>query len=219
MSDDLKRLHNFADYDEIKHNLEKVFASSLDLPVHSRYERHFIWGAIRRTHSLSLAMRQSIEAKNGQMVSTLIRLNLDTLARFHALFWADETPDLTSEEFAKQVFDGKQIRDFSLREGKQKALDWWLIKQITPLADWIPVVYKNASGAIHFSDFHVHQVLMSSKKLRDISDTDDEERLVSMDPTDQSPDIEDYQKAKAAFSHISMMLVAAIKDRIKHLER
>lgn len=220
MTDVLEKLHDFSLYDRAKSDLEQIFASTLNLPDHSVYERHFIWGALRRTHSLSLAMRQSIEVKNGQMTGTLIRLNLDTLARFYALYWADETPELTSEKLSKEIFDGRSIREFKLRGGKEKATDRWLIEQITGLADWIPLVYKNASGAIHLSQFHIHQVMLSqSANSENLPDTDFQIAQVCMSPVDQNPDLADYQKAKAAFLHITMMLEGAMKHRVEQLSQ
>ncbi len=163
-------------------------------------------------------MRQSIEAKNGQMTATLIRLNLDTLARFYALYWADETPELTSEMLSKEVFNGRSIKDFKLRGAKEKATDRWLIEQITGLADWIPKVYKNASGAIHFSEFHIHQVILSQSQTdKNTQNSEFQIAQVSMSPIDQNPNFSDYQNANTAFLHISMMLAGAMKHRVEQL--
>lgn len=218
MSNILEELHDFSLYDRVKTDFEQIFAATLNLPDHTVYERHFIWGAMRRTHSLSLAMRQSIEAKNGQMTATLIRLNLDTLARFYALYWADETPELTSETLSKEVFDGRSIKDLKLRGAKEKATDRWLIEQITGLANWIPEVYKNASGAIHFSESHIHQVISSQSHTEEtMPDSEFQIAQVSMSPVDQNPNLTDYRNAKTAFLHISMMLAGAMKHRVEQL--
>jgi hypothetical protein len=83
------------------------------------------------------------------MAMTLVRLNLDTLARFYALYWAEETDGMSAETFAREVAQGKSIKDMKFRGSKEKASDRWLIQQIESFGAWIPVVYKKTSGAIH----------------------------------------------------------------------
>ncbi|MGA0541049.1 hypothetical protein [Neotabrizicola sp. VNH66] len=207
---------DFAQHDRAKEILERIFERSTKLPDDCEYQRSFIWGAIRRNHSLSLAFRQAIESKNGQMSLTLIRLNLDTVARFYTLYWADGTIGMDAENFAKEVFLGKQIKDFQFQGAPGKAQDWWLINKIKPLAPWIENVYKSASGAIHFSDFHIRQVFDQSER----SLLDDGSLLmhhISMNPIDTSEDPERFRELKQAFLHITLLLSCAADRRCEML--
>ncbi|MBA0361036.1 hypothetical protein D7V18_05215 [Stenotrophomonas maltophilia] len=183
-------------------------------------ERYFLLAAIRRTLSLEMAFRQAVDSKNGQMAMTIVRLNLDTLARTYALYWAEQTPGLTAEEFARRVASGVSIKDMKLRGAKEKASDRWLIDQIKPLADWIPDVYRRTSGAIHFSEFHIAQMLQQSKKKGAEGDGSVLIRL-ALGPTDEVRSPTRYREVSQAFLHITMMLIALLKHRceLAHLAR
>ena len=98
---------NFPALDRIKDDLEMVILATTRHSEMGDFERLYILAAIRRTLSLLVAFRQSIVCENEQMAATIIRLNLDTVARFYALFWAEETDEMTAESFAKQVFDSQ----------------------------------------------------------------------------------------------------------------
>lgn len=146
------------------------------------------------------------------MAMTLVRLNLDTLARLYALYWAEQTPGMDAEALARAVAGGKSIKDMKLRGSKEKATDRWLIEQIEPLGDWIPDVYKTTSGAIHFSDFHIKQALQQlTPKLR----TPDGALMaeIAFGPTDSNQDPNRFNELRQSFLHITMMLDAAISHR------
>lgn len=183
-------------------------------------ERHFLLAAIRRTLSLEMAFRQAVDSKNGQMAMTIVRLNLDTLARTYAIYWAEQTPGLTAEEFARSVASGVSIKDMKLRGAKEKASDRWLIDQIKPLADWIPDVYRRTSGAIHFSEFHIAQMLQQSENKGMEGDGSLLIRL-ALGPTDEVRSPTHYREVSQAFLHITMMLIALLKHRceLAHLAR
>ncbi|NBR34977.1 MAG: hypothetical protein EBT90_09990 [Rhodobacteraceae bacterium] len=179
----------------------------------NEFQKLFICAAIRRTLSLSMAFKQAVEGCNGQVALTLIRLNLDTLARTYVLYWADETEGMSAEQIAKEVFDGRRIRDMKFRGAKEKATDQWLIKQINPLADWLPKVYKTTSGAIHFSDFHIKHLLRESSKLKDLDGAGMLTNLI-IGPTEKDTDANYYREIMQAFLHITMMFVAAVQHRV-----
>lgn len=207
-----ERFGDFSQYERARNDLYEVCKRILRFPREREHERHFLLAAIRRTLSLEAAFRQSIEACNGQMAMTLVRLNLDTLARFYALYWADETDGMTAEIFAKEVAQGKSIKDMKFRGAKEKASDKWLIKQIESLGDWIPVVYKKTSGAIHFSDFHINQLLQQAKPIKRLVDGSLHAEL-SIGPGEKDADPELYRELQQSFLHISLMLIVAIQHR------
>ena len=205
---------NFSQYEAAKNDLYEICAQILKFPQEREHERYFLLAVARRTLSLEAAFRQSIEACNGQMAMTLVRLNLDTLARSYALYWADETDSMTAETFAQQVAQGKNIKDMKLRGSKEKASDRWLIQQIEGLGDWIPVVYKKTSGAIHFSDFHIKQLLQQAKPIKTLENGSLHAEL-TIGPGEKDAEPELYRELKQSFLHITLMLIVAIQHRCK----
>ena len=134
--------------DEMKKDLQRIANTTASHTEIDEFERLYILAAVRRTLSLMVAFQQSIECGNEQMAATIIRLNLDTVARFYALYWAEETHGMTAESFAKDVFQGRKIRAMKLRNGQAKATDRWLITQIAGLGDSIESIYENSCEAI-----------------------------------------------------------------------
>ena len=152
------------------------------------------------------------------MAVTILRLNLDTLARTYALCWADETPGMTAESFASDVMNGKHIRDMKLRGSKSKAQDGWLIDQISGLDTWVKTVYQETSGAIHFSSFHLKQLLKQNTKSTPMPDGSIMLNIV-LGGTEYGSKPEDYRRIQQAFCHITSMLLVLIQDRCGLLRR
>lgn len=164
------RFGDWSQYEKLRSDLYCVCAKVLEFPQQHEHERYFLLAAIRRTLSLEKAFIQSVESNNGQMSMTLVRLNLDTLARFYTLYWAEQTEGMSAESLARDIAQGKSIKDIKFKNSKDKATDRWLIQQIEPLGEWIPNVYKKTSGAIHFSDFHIRQLLQQFKTTKRLED-------------------------------------------------
>lgn len=203
---------DFSQYEKARNDLFETSTLLFKFPREHEHERHFLLAAVRRTLSLESAFRQAVEARNGQMAMTLIRLNLDTLARLYALYWAEETKGMTAETLAMDVARGKSIKDMKLRGSKEKASDGWLIRQIEGLGKWIPEVYKKTSGAIHFSDFHISQLLQQAKPVKMLDDGSLHAELC-LGPGEKDADPELYRELRQAFLHISLMLIVAINHR------
>ncbi|MNF48622.1 hypothetical protein D3C85_711370 [compost metagenome] len=203
---------DFSQYEKARNDLYETSTLLFNFAKQHEHERHFLLAAVRRTLSLELAFRQAVEARNGQMAMTLIRLNLDTLARLYVLYWAEETEGMTAETLARDVAQGKSIKDMKFRGSKEKASDRWLILQIEALGKWIPEVYKKTSGAIHFSDFHITQLLQQAKPVKMLDDGS-LHAVLSLGPGEKDADPELYRELQQAFLHISMMLIEAIKHR------
>lgn len=223
----LRNINNFMDqnqknetfgdlpqHDRICEKLYGIVSQLLKFPSNNENERHYLLAAIRRTLSLNKAFRQAIESKNGQMAYTLVRLNLDTVARTYALYWADETHGMSAETFSKAISEGKSIRDMKLRGAKQKATDRWLIDQIAGLGDWIPEVYKRTSGAIHFSAFHIQQLFQQVSALKECEDGALIAQFV-IGPGEKDADPELYRELMQAFLHITMMFATAVEHRVE----
>lgn len=125
----------FGDFSQHDRTCEKLYDLVVELcqyPPERESERNYLLAAIRRTLSLSKAFWQAVDSQNGQMASTLVRLNLDTLARTYALYWADETEGMSAETFSKAISGGNSIRDMKLRGSKDKATDKWLSPSYSP---------------------------------------------------------------------------------------
>lgn len=209
---------NFPYLDRVKKELDNCAIAAGQLPNILEFEKIYIFAAIRRTLSLIVAFRQSVEVGNEQMAATMLRLNLDTVARFHALFWADETDGKTAESFAKQVFDGEQINRMKLRNQKGNATDRWLIEQLEELAPWIKDVYAHGCGAIHFSDFHMKRVLQQVDS-HIPHEGEGMMVLLTIGGTEKIESPHQYDTLKQGFTHICQLLLDAMQDRCGLLER
>jgi hypothetical protein len=205
---------DLSQHDRTCEDLYNLVAGLLQFPSTQENERNYILAAIRRTLSLNKAFRQAIESQNGQMAATLIRLNLDTLARTYALYWAEDTDGMSAETFSKAISDGQSIRNMKLRGANTKATDRWLIDQITNLEDWIPEVYKRTSGAIHFSNFHINQLLQQTSIIEQFDDGSLRVEFV-IGPGEKDADPELYRELMQAFLHITMMFVCAVQHRVE----
>ncbi|XGB23786.1 hypothetical protein KX924_13745 [Streptomyces sp. II-2-2-2] len=215
MNERVKPSGRFGDPDWYQFAKGEIFLLTealLEYPRERECERHFLLAAVRRTLSLEKAFVHAIEDHNGQMGMTLVRLNLDTLARAYALYWAEETEGMTAESFARDFAAGRIIRAMKLRGAKEKATDAWLIAQISPLADWIQTVYENTSGAIHFSDFHVRQLFQQRESMEKLEDGSLMVRLV-LGGADHSPPDGLYTEVRQAFLEITLMLIGLIRHR------
>ena len=208
---------NANQYDRLKKDLFDIVPTVCKISTNREHERYYLLAVIRRTLSLEKAFRQAVDSCNGQMASTLIRLNLDTLARLYALYWADETENMTSETFARDVARGKSIRNMKMRGSKSKATDRWLIQQIEGLGDWIPKVYEKTSGAIHFSDFHISQMLQQGKPISRLEDGSLHAEI-TIGATEKDAPQELYRELRQSFLHISLMLLVALKHRCEIAE-
>jgi hypothetical protein len=121
---------------------------------------------------------------------------------------------MSAETFSKAISNGESIRNMKLRGANEKATDRWLIDQIIGLGDWIPEVYKRTSGAIHFSDFHINQLLQQASVIERFDDGTLKVKLV-IGPGEKDADPELYRELMQAFLHISMMFVCVIEDRVE----
>lgn len=199
-------------YEFAKREVFLLTESIVKYPPQRECERHFLLAVVRRTLSLEKAFVHAIEDHNGQMAMTLVRLNLDTLARAYALYWAEQTAGMTAESFARDFAAGKSIRKMKLRGANGWATDAWLIAQIAPLADWIKTVYEKTSGAIHFSDFHVRQLFQQRESVEKQDDGSLNVRFV-LGGTDHAPPDDLYTEVRQAFVHITLMLIELIRHR------
>ena len=108
-----------------------------------------VLGTMKRFASTSAAFRQMISAWNLTTARSLLRLHIDTGLRFSAA-WLVTDP----HAFASKVLGGEQINRLKSHEGK-KLTDAYLIEKRSSEFPWLPIVYQNLSGFVHFSGSHI----------------------------------------------------------------
>ena len=159
----------------------------------------YLAGIAKRAIAQHDAFLSCVESKNFLVSSALLRLQLDTVLRLYCLYWVDDP-----EEFSKQVMEGKQINDLLAADGK-KMSDRYLIGRLEAKNDWIPRVYKNTSGTIHFSKRHIFMAL-------DVIEGEFGKIVVNIHPSNSDHTLEDYSEMIAAFSHCNLMIAEASRD-------
>lgn len=107
------------------------------------------YGALKRNLSTSAAIVLLVEAFNLQSARALLRIHIDTALRFAAAWFVEKPHD-----FAAAVHGGTRIDKMKDRDGK-RLTDARLVELLSPDHPWLPAVYKNLSGYVHFSGSHV----------------------------------------------------------------
>jgi hypothetical protein len=86
----------------------------------------------------------------------LVRLQLDNLLRFSALWLVNDRDD-----FAAKVIGGEQINKLKDRDGKQMN-DSYLAQQMDKRIPRLAQAYNEGCGYIHFSDSHLYHTIVST---------------------------------------------------------
>lgn len=87
-----------------------------------------------------------IQLRNLASAGILLRANMDNCLRLYAMFIASD-PD----EVVDYLMQGKRIDNLQDKNGKQLK-DWYLREQLEKYDAKFSLVYKNASGYVHFSE-------------------------------------------------------------------
>lgn len=129
-------------------------------------------GAVKRAVSANSAFKLMIESWNLVIARTLLRTHIDTALRFSAA-WLVENP----HDFAIKVIAGERINKMKDCKGKQLT-DAYLVETHTQDRPWLPKVYSELSGYVHFSGAHVSAAVSAIGKddrliSFKISDTDE----------------------------------------------
>lgn len=107
------------------------------------------YGAIKRNLSTTQAIAQLVLAWNMVSARSLLRVHIDTALRFSAA-WFVERP----HDFALKVVGGHRIDKLKDRSGVRFS-DAQLVEMHSAEYPWLPKVYENLSGYIHFSKSHI----------------------------------------------------------------
>lgn len=109
----------------------------------------FIISLLNRQLSLCSGFKEMNNSKNYVCAVPLLRLNIDSLLRLHAL-WICDDPN----EVIKEMLDGKILNQIKDKNGK-KLSDAYLLDRLSEHEPWVKTVYKNCSGFVHFSEKHL----------------------------------------------------------------
>ncbi|NKI46521.1 hypothetical protein HFV06_09290 [Pseudomonas fluorescens] len=109
-----------------------------------------VFAAIKRTVSTSSATVAMVRAWNMVCARSLLRMHIDTALRFSAA-WLVSDP----HQFATNVMKGEPINKMKDRTGKRPLSDAFLVETHKAEYPWLPDVYKNLCGYVHFSASHI----------------------------------------------------------------
>lgn len=151
---------------------------------------------LNRSLRLTLGFCSLIESENFIAAAPLLRLQIDNLLRFSAIFLVSD-----ENEFVLNILNGISIRDQKDISGK-KMTDAYLVDKMSAQYPWIKEVYTRTSGYIHLSDMHILNAMQ-------VSITDN---TFSMAVTNQDVFVSDdiYIEACAAFRETTNLLLAVL---------
>ncbi len=163
------------------------------------YQHFFLFGIARRALAQSAAFRQMIADRNSLVAAAIVRMQLDTVLRVYALFFVSDP-----EDFAKQVFSGKPINRLHAADG-HLLTDKYLANQLSVRNSWVPTVYAETSGYIHFSHRHMKAAI-------ELIDEKTGEAELCIGPGDTGKSLSYYGEMLRAFLHLNVMIPVAAED-------
>lgn len=166
-------------------------------------QHFYLFGIARRALAQSAAFRQMIDARNSLVALSLLRLQLDTVLRLYALFWVKDP-----QTFATRVFNGEAVNKMKAADGNQLT-DKYLCGRLAARNPWVPDVYKETSGFIHFSKRHI---------MAAFNGIENNIARIAIGPKDADKTLSYYDEPLRAFLHINMMIPVAAEDWFQRLK-
>lgn len=167
-------------------------------------QRLFLYGAGKRTLAQAKGFRAMQDAHNATVAGALVRLQLDTLLRLHALWWVTD-----ADAFSKAVLDGKPINKLKAADGKVMT-DADLYRRLAKIVPWIETVYQESSGFIHFSGQHLLAVMQVKE---DEADEEDGGVILNLDPMDPDRPTTYFNQLASSFTDVTMRIAVALDVR------
>lgn len=195
-----------ADIERAEREILALYKGQVSTPGPVGYQHFYLFGIARRALAQSAAFRQMVLSKNSIVASSILRLQLDTVLRLYALFWVADP-----EDFASKVFNGTAIDKLKAADGSLMK-DKYLKDRIAVRNEWVPSVYAETSGYIHFSHRHIKAALR-------MKDSATGQAKVQIGPHDIGKSVSYYGELLRAFLHLNMMIPVAAEDwfsRIKN---
>ncbi len=161
----------------------------------------YAMGAVKRIISTAAGFRLLIESWNMICTRALLRMQIDTALRFSSVFLVKKPHD-----FVVEVLKGQQINKMKDKDGN-KMTDAYLISKLANEYTWLPVVYKNLSGYVHFSEHHLFD---------SIEHIDDESRSISwaITETDMRFPEKSWTEVIACFNESTNIFIKYLKGWI-----
>jgi hypothetical protein len=170
------------------------------------YQHYYLFGIARRAIAQSVAFRQMIDNRNSLVALSIVRMQLDTVLRLYALFWVADP-----EDFALKVLQGTQIDKLKAKDGKLLS-DRYLKDRVSKTNEWIPSVYKETSGYIHFSHRHIQAAL-------EVIDRETGHVQIQIGAQDVGKSIGYYGETLRAFRHLNLIIPVAAGDWFSRLQQ
>lgn len=143
--------------DKLNSELLKIGGSIIKADNGNMYQMDFMsLSVINRSLELSKGFKLMIQSKYFLCAAPLLRLQLDNLLRYSAIWLVDNY-----DEVIQEFISGVPIRKIKDRSGK-KMTDAHLVSVLSEDIDWIKPVYERTSGYIHLSESHFHKTLLAS---------------------------------------------------------
>ena len=201
--DDENAARVLADIENSERDLLDLYQRHSSGPV--GYQHFYLFGIARRALAQSVAFRQMIANRNSLVALSIVRMQLDTVLRLYALFWVAEP-----EDFATKVFNGTPINKLKANDGKLLS-DNYLKQRVTKTNEWIPSVYEETSGYIHFSHRHIKAAL-------EVIDRDMGHVQLKIGAQDVGKSISYYGEVLRAFRHLCLIIPVAAEDWFSRLK-
>jgi len=143
-----KELENLA---ALENNLLEIWLATANADNGKFFPVDIIANAvIKRSVALIAGFCTLIRAKNFICAAPLVRLHLDSLLRFSAI-WLVKDP----HGLADDIWDGKHVRKLKDKNGKLMT-DQYLVECLAKESPWVKGVYDATSGYIHLSKAHIY---------------------------------------------------------------
>jgi hypothetical protein len=113
---------------------------------------------IKRSLALISGFCTLIRAKTFFCAAPLVRLHLDSLLRFSAIWLVKDCHGL-----ANDIWDGKHVRKLKDKKGNQMT-DQYLVDCLAKENPWVKSVYEATSGYIHLSKTHIYNAHAPNSK-------------------------------------------------------
>jgi len=188
-----------SDIEQSEREIFALYERQISTPGPVGYQHFYLFGIARRALAQSAAFRQMVLSRNSIVASSILRLQLDTVLRLYALFWVAD-----AEDFASKVFKGTAINKLKAADGSLMT-DGYLRRRVAAKNDWIPPVYAETSGYIHFSHRHIKAALH-------MKDSAIGQAQVQIGPYDAGKSVSYYGELLRAFLHLNMMIPVAAED-------
>ena len=188
-----------ADIERSEREILALYKGQVSTPGSVGYQHFYLFGIARRALAQSAAFRQMILSRNSIVASSILRLQLDTVLRLYALFWVADPEDFASKVFSGTAIDKLKAADGSLMKDK------YLKDRIAVKNEWVPSVYNETSGYIHFSHRHIKAALR-------MKDSATGQAQVLIGPHDAGKSVSYYGELLRAFLHLNMMIPVAAED-------